>query len=228
MKRHYWFAPLLLFLIQKGYAQNWTQLYGPTIRFDVYREGKKVGEYTTTFKSVGSAGSVENVENGWKIDSKMTLTLQVFLFFHYKYHYTDSERWQNGRLQQIHVLESRNGVLKQLDAKAEGDVLKGQGQSGAIHIPLPVLTTTHYNAAVLHQQSVLNTLSGKLDHYQLKAMGQEKVLTNKGLVNARKYQYSGDIQNTFVWYTPRKHWVKLWFKADDGSGIELRCVHCIK
>ena len=42
---------------------------------------------------------------------------------------------------------------------------------------------------------------------------------------ATKDEYSGDI-STLVWYSDHGNWVKMKFKASDGSDIEYKCIEC--
>ncbi|WP_263079430.1 DUF6134 family protein [Endozoicomonas sp. Mp262] len=216
MKRYVvWFWLLAL----NAQATDWHRLYGEGMRFDVVRNGEDVGDYRISFHQQGEE---------WHITSGMEMSISVFLLFTFNYHYEAKEIWQNNLLRQLAVKESRNGKTLLLKARAENQRLVGEGQSGPLNVRLPILTTSHYNSAVLTGSQVLNTLTGEVNHYALKPMKKELVNTNKGLVMASRFRYEGQLDDTEVWYTPEGHWVRLWFKGDDGSDIEFRCVQCIQ
>jgi hypothetical protein len=57
------------------------------------------------------------------------------------------------------------------------------------------------------------------------AQGSEIIPTENGLIKAKRYTYSGDLNNE-VWYDNEGRWVKMRFKASDGSIIDYVCKLC--
>ncbi len=212
-------ALVLWFYCSSVHAMEWNKLYGELMQFDVVRNGENVGDYRVSFQKQGDE---------WHITSEMNMSISVFLLFTYRYQYRAEEVWQGERLKKLSVSESRNGKKMSLSVKADNHYLLGEGQSGPIRIKLPILTTSHYNSAVLSGDQVLNTLTGEINRYTLSPQQQEQIMTNKGMKNVHRFLYEGELDKTEVWYTPEGHWVKLWFKGDDGSDIEFLCKRCIK
>ncbi|MDD7805526.1 MAG: DUF6134 family protein [Endozoicomonas sp. (ex Botrylloides leachii)] len=211
----------LTLLSSQVLAKDWDQLYGTEITFDVYRNDHYVGSSVTKF---------ERQQKGWLIKSVMNLKVPILFLLSYKYFYQSNEYWRNDLLQQLDVEEDRNGEIKKINVRTneESSLLKGQTPLGKVEIKLPILTSNHYNSDVINSDRLLNTLTGAENQYTLVFKGKEKIATNKGVIEANRYRYNGDLKDTEVWYSQSGHWVKLWFKGDDGSNIELRCVYCIK
>ena len=82
-------------------------------------------------------------------------------------------------------------------------------------IPAPILPTDHWNAAVLGNTRVLNTLTGIVNDVRINKLGRTEVATEVGQVSATHYAYTGDLQ-TEVWYDDAGSWVKMRFKGNDG------------
>ena len=91
----------------------------------------------------------------------------------------------------------------------------------------PLFPTNHWNAGVLGQTRVLNTLTGKINNVSILSKGIETVSTENGPIKATRYVYSGDLDNE-VWYDDLGRWVKMRFKASDGSTINYVCKSCQK
>jgi hypothetical protein len=51
------------------------------------------------------------------------------------------------------------------------------------------------------------------------------VVTRSGALRARHYLYAGDL-NGEIWFDDQGRWVKLRFRADDGSIIDYVCRRC--
>jgi len=56
--------------------------------------------------------------------------------------------------------------------------------------------------------------------------GKERIAVKGGSVMATRYDYSGELTNTSVWYDAKGRWSKLEFKARDGSTVEYICNTC--
>lgn len=85
--------------------------------------------------------------------------------------------------------------------------------------------TDHWHSGVLQSDRVLNTITGRVARVDIADMGEAQVVVNDAPESARRYVYSGDLQ-TEVWYDREGRWVKMRFRADDGSTIEYVCRKC--
>jgi len=213
---------LLLFFIlalpQRAFATpDVTQIYGDTIEFDVLREGKVVGEHITAFEK----------ERG-RLSVKSKMELEIFLLFIpvYSFSYQAEETWVDDGLNKlnVNVLDGTERVA--FSANRQDDKLEVVKAEQSYLIDAPIISTNHWNVNVVGQNRVLNTLTGNINNVTIIKQGREPVETSKGSIEATRYDYQGDLKDTSVWYDDQGRWVKLRFKARDGSIIDYRCRTC--
>jgi hypothetical protein len=118
-----------------------------------------------------------------------------------------------------------NGEFFSLAAHRDQDRISIRNPDGINTTNAPLIPTNHWNAAVLSQSRVLNTLTGDINNVRITAQTREQVETEQGPVLATHYVYSGDLE-TEVWYDAKGRWVKMRFTASDGSTIDYRCRRC--
>ncbi|MFP8966927.1 DUF6134 family protein [Pokkaliibacter sp. CJK22405] len=205
--------------------RDWQQFYGPQgLQFDVVRKGKTIGEYRGEFATAG---------DGFVFHSTMSIDLSI-LFMDFTYRYDARETWQpqagDWQMQSLKVKVDDDGDAFALDLASKNDALSGTRQDKKkvteVRFPNRLLTSQHYNPAILGQQQLINTLTGEINHFTLKNFGQEKISSRDGSIKATHYQYQGDLHDTDVWYDAAGHWVGMAFKASDGSQIRLVCRQC--
>jgi len=116
-------------------------------------------------------------------------------------------------------------VFGEIAAARAADGLAVRNGQRSYVTPGQVFPTSHWHGAVVSEQRVLNTLTGLVNEVRIEARGREPVETERGMVAAGRYAYSGDL-NTDVWYDDCGRWVKLRFQARDGSTIDYVCRRC--
>ena len=191
-------------------------LYGPEIRFDVLRNGRPAGEHTVRF-AYG--------ESGVSVDSTFELAVDLLFVTVFRYQYRSLAWWQDGQLHSITTTVNDNGSSVVLSAVRDDARLTIQSGGAKYSVEAPVYPTNHWNAEVITQKRVLNTLTGNINDVKIKAAGEEAVETERGTIPAIRYVYTGDLQ-TEVWYDAIGRWVKMRFEARDGSTIEYVCRLC--
>ncbi len=192
-------------------------LYGDTIRFDVVRDGKVVGEHETRFAKIGD----ELV-----VTSRMSLEIFVLIFPVYAFDYKSVETWRDNRLNDLKVRVLDGNEEVKVSATTSDDLLRVSGPDGIETVEGSILSTNHWNASVVQDQKVINTLTGRINHVTIQRGGTEALPLPQGHVQAVRYDYNGDLRDTSVWYDRKGRWVKLQFKAKDGSTINYRCTTC--
>lgn len=190
--------------------------YGEQIRFEIHRKGKSVGWHTVSFERAGDA-----------LRTRSTVHIAVdFLFFTaFRYRYESDATWRQGQFERAEVKIEDNGKPLLLRVMREGERALVSGTSGAFSMDASTHMTEHWNAAVLDQRQVLNTLTGKLNEVDIQRGRRELVDTERGPVPASVYHYTGDLKID-VWYDDEGRWVKMRFKGRDGSPIEYVCRRC--
>ena len=193
-------------------------LYGDRLTFDVWRDGDRVGEHRVSFRRDGEDLLVE---------TQFGIEISFLVFKAYSFDYSSSARWHDGRLKSLRAVTDDDGSRREI--RVEADVAM---QSLRLHdgtawrdVPLGTFPTNHWHAGVLHGNRVINTLTGQVNEVEILRLGEEQVETANGEVSATRYAYSGDLE-TEVWYDERGRWVKMRFRAKDGSTIDYRCRTC--
>ena len=192
-------------------------LYGSKIEFDVIREGKIVGEHKTSF---------DREDGKLVIKSHMMLKIYVLMFPIYTFSYVSTEIWRENLLSKLNVKVNDGGESTEINANVEGDEIVVDGPNGRARAKVPIFSSNHWNADVVNSNVVLNTLTGRINSIKVLRREEERVALSEGSVRAVRYDYSGEIEDTSVWYDPQGRWVKLMFKARDGSTIEYICKTC--
>lgn len=213
------FSILLLVPCHVIAAKDWQALYGDEIRFSIYRNDQAIGWYTTRF---------EKSEGYTKVYAQMNLRIKFLWLINYTYAYQAKEIWQGASMESLTVNINDNGSTIGLNVRNIDGVLVGNGPSGDLSVALPISTTHHYNAEVVSQKKVLNTITGKENQVEIKLLGQENIKTNQGEILAFRYRYTGQLRDTDIWYDNNGRWVKLRFKGKDGVPLEFICEKCRK
>ena len=192
------------------------RLYGSEVKFDVYRKGTAVGTHTISF---------EPIPLGHRVNSQFGISIRFLFFQAYNFQYQSEAFWHHGQLDQIAVTVDKNGEVFSFQAVRDGTNMLIEGSDHAITAPAPIYPTNHWNAEVLDQEIVLNTLTGRTNEVKIIQYNEEMVITENGEVPATRYLYTGEIE-TEVWYDGAGRWVKMRFQAEDGSTIEYLCRQC--
>ena len=191
-------------------------LYGSEVAFDVFRDGKKAGSHHVQFHRNGPDLTVNSIFH---------LSIDFLFFTAFRYTYESEDRWREHRLEGLSVLVDDNGARFAFDAHRDGESLRIDRNGEVQFADLPLYPTNHWNAGVIAQNRVLNTLTGRVNQVAIRSLGRELVETESGPVTSTRYAYSGDLE-TEVWYDDFRRWVKLRFAGRDGSTIEYICRRC--
>lgn len=189
------------------------ELYGGEIRFDILREGEKVGHHLVQFAPRA---------DGIQVTSRSEIEVPLLFLTDYSFRYQSIEHWRDGSLLRLHAATNDNGDFTNIDAKRDGDWMKINTNGDAWQGAPQLIPTTHWNMAQTRAPAVLNTLTGKLNQVRVSDGGLETVTLADGARQARRFVYSGDL-SVEAWYDLAGRWVKLRFPAEDGSTIEYLC-----
>jgi len=212
------FIPLVILPVApaRASAVDPVALYGKEIQFDVLRDGDKVGAHVVQFARNRGVLSVQ---------ASFEIAIRFFGFTVYEFSYASAERWRDGRLIELDARIDDDGNKHQVQARAVGRAVEVDGPAGEFKAPADVLPTNHWNVTVLGSDLVLNTLTGNLNSVRIVNVGNALVKTAAGERAAQYFRYTGELE-TEVWYDAEGRWVKLRFKAEDGSTIEYVCRRC--
>ena len=196
--------------------KNPFQLYGDSIKFDVYREGKNVGSHVVEFR--GDADDLTVI-------SKFNLQIDVLFINVFSFNYSSEANWKRGILERLAVDVDDNGDPFTFNVQRESEKLIVVNRQNNFSVPIPLYPTNHWNVGVLNQQRILNTLTGELNKIKIIKKGMEKIETGRGKVNSIRYAYTGELE-TDIWYDHTGRWVGMQFMGRDGSLIKYVCQKC--
>ena len=208
-----------LLLAYPAYAEfDPLSAYGPEIRFDVMRNNRVIGEHVTRF---------ERENDKLQVSSTMRLEIEVFFIPVYDFSYTAQESWGGGQLRALSVQVEDGADAFAINLEFNGGLISPPPSSGyateGAHVHY---STNHWHPNVVREKYILNTLTGKINQVSIKQGPREQLSVLNGSVWATRYDYFGDLTDTSAWYDDHDRWVKLRFKARDGSMIEYFCRSC--
>ena len=209
---------ICLIMIQPAESQTKSIVeYDSKIGFDVIRNGDVIGSHVTTFLHEGSDLNVESI---------MSLKIKLLGITIYSFDYRSLEKWSEGVLSKLEVDVKDGAEQISVSALLGKEGLIVISPSGTYVIREPIISTNHWNPDVVTQKRVLNTLTGKINQVKLINKGKERILTKNSTIFATRYDYTGELEDTSVWYDSNGRWSKLEFKARDGSTVEYICNTC--
>lgn len=191
-------------------------LYGPELRFDVYRNGEKAGRHTVRF---------ERGDEGLRVEAAFNVAVRFLGFVLYEYRYDSRALWRGNRLMSLEAAIDDDGTRHSVTAKMNGEGLEVTGPHGRSLVSPGLFPTNHWNSAVIGSDRVFNTLTGKVNRVEIVGLGTGTVETENGRRPARHYRYTGELEAE-VWYDSRSRWVKLRFRGKDNSIIDYVCQRC--
>jgi hypothetical protein len=190
-------------------------LYGDEIAFDVERDGDVVGKYIINFT---------RTDQGVLAEARVDVDVSLLFVPIYSLRYHARELWRGGELQSIEAFTNDDGDLIHVQATRDAEGLQVETTDGLYETPA-VLPISHWNAALLEGGPLLNGMTGEVDEVEVFEQGLDTISTRNGSLRARHYLYSGDL-NGEIWYDEDGRWVKLRFRAKDGSMIDYICRQC--
>jgi len=191
-------------------------LYGGDILFDVFRAGDKVGFHRVAFDTDDARLTVH---------STFQLKIDFLFLTAFRYDYQSTAEWRGGVLDRIEARVDDDGAESRILATRADQKMRIRNSNGDFETLAPLFPTNHWNAKVLGERRVLNTLTGRINEVEIVPQGRETVATERGPVPATRFAYTGDLDNE-VWYDDAGRWVKMRFKGRDGSTIDYVCRRC--
>jgi hypothetical protein len=158
--------------------------------------------------------------------TRFEVAVEVLFITAYRYVYASEATWTGACLEALTATTDDNGKESAVRVSRSGQGLLVSGPQGTAGAGLATLPTEHWAYAVVGDDAVINTITGRVNRVDISPAVSETVkLADGRAVTARRYVYTGELDNE-VWYDPEGRWVKMRFPANDGSSIEYVCVTC--
>lgn len=190
--------------------------YGKNIKFEIFRNNNKVGQHEVRFVKM---------KDGWRVITIVTLDIPFLFFKTLTFDYLSLAKWDARGLKTLRVKGNDDGDHFYLKAFRLKNQLKILTKENSYTEQTSVFPTNHWNPNVLSSNRVLNTVTGNINHVNILKKEYELVNTEKGMIQATRYIYRGDIE-TEVWYDKSGRWVKMQFQVSDGSTLQYKCLRC--
>jgi hypothetical protein len=161
-----------------------------------------------------------------KVRCESDIDISLLGISFYRFVYNAEETWDDQGLVRLSVrLEDDGGRFRLEGQRTSGSFQWTVNDEGSFTQPLPVFPTNHWNPAVLNQEQVLNTLTGRMNAVEIQSLETTGPGDTLPVPQAGVYRYSGDIQ-LVSWYADDGRWLGMRFEGKDGSTIEYRCRNC--
>jgi len=165
-----------------------------TLKFDVIRKGKDIGDHSYSFSGSRNAFSV-------KISTDIAVKIPLIRTTVYSFKHKSTEHWKAGKFKKLNSTTNDDGTPNQLSTASKG-----------------ALPASLWNDDIVRSGKLMNTVDGKIMSIRVADLGMESVDTKRGKVNAHHYRLSGDLARD-LWYDGDGNLARVAFKADDGSTV---------
>ena len=190
-------------------ASGMLRITRPHLEYAVLRDNEAVGVHVIDFSRAGDTTNVKISTN---------VVVKVAFIPVYRFEHAGLETWQGNRLISIRTRTNDDGTPHELAATANGDRLRvaGDGQQG--DVIGAIIPASLWNAAIVSQSSILNTLDGRQMPISVIDQGEEVVHAAGADVAAHHYTISGGLDRD-LWFDRTNTLVRVAFAAKDGSHI---------
>ena len=181
------------------------------------RNEEIIGFHKVTFELI--------TDNRISVVAEMKINVFFLGFPIYKYSYFSNAQWQDGYLQNWQQSKMMTGISQEVIIRRNKKRLNITGPNGDTSGAIELLPSNHWNSRILGMNKVIDTIKGKVADITIQDKGVERIKVKGGIVLATKYVLV-EMWMQSVWYHRSGRWVKLQFRAEDNSIIELLCQEC--
>lgn len=180
-------------------------------------------EYAISHDVLGRIGThvASFVRNGDELLVTMRIHLAVKIggVSLYTFESVGNEVWRDGRLIAASAVTNDNGRHKHVTAHSEGNRLIVDGPRGRVEVTQPMGTVNFWNVETLSAPVLIEPTSGRVFNVEIAPGQPETVKAMDRIVNARKYEVSGDITGE-LWFDDQGTWVRMDFEKH-GSTLSI-------
>lgn len=181
---------------------------GP-LNFTVYRDGSEIGTHKIDIRREGAST---------RVDIKTDVAVKLAFITVYKFEHQGRETWRDGRLVRIETKTDDDGKDKWLKGEANGKGLKIAGSARTYTAEPNIIPASLWNAKIVKQGRILNTLDGSEMAVSINDLGEETVKVYGKAIPARHYSITGQLQRE-LWFDADHTLVQVRFKGSDKSDI---------
>jgi Domain of unknown function (DUF6134) len=185
-----------------------------TLEFAIMRKGEQIGTHRIELRRTGKETSVSVETN---------VEVKVLFVTAYRFQYTATERWVNGRLVALSAETDDNGTQHKLTAALKGATLEVDADGKAAQVDKNIIPASLWNPELVRQSVMLDTQTGQVMPISVVDGGSEEVTVETGPAPAHRYTIKGKFSQD-VWYDSRGRLVQSQLVAKDGSVITYKLI----
>jgi hypothetical protein len=191
-------------------------LYGPEVRYDIFRNGDEVGEHRILFQRHGDTIIA---------DARSEIAVPFLFLTAYRFDYQSRSVWRDGIMVDLDAVTSDDGDTSEVSIEWRNGQLQVTGSAGSTMLATSLPPTEHWSKTFISQGEIINTITGRVNEVRLSKLSDAFVPTGTGMARADRYTLAGDL-NLETWYDADGRWLGMRFQGKDGSTIEYRCRDC--
>jgi hypothetical protein len=176
------------------------------------RNGEQIGTHKIELRRTGKETSVNVATN---------VEVKILFVTAYRFQYTGTERWVNGRLVALSTETDDNGTQHKLTAALKGAALEVDADGKAAQVDKNIIPASLWNPELVRQSVMLDTQTGQVMPISVVDGGSEDVTVETGPAPAHRYTIKGKFSQD-VWYDSRGRLVQSQLVAKDGSVISYK------
>jgi len=180
-----------------------------TLQYAIMRKGEQIGTHKVELRRNGKETSVNVATN---------VEVKVLFVTAYRFQYTATERWVNGRIVALSAETDDNGKQHRLTAALKGASLEVEADGKAVQVDKNIMPGSLWNPDLVRQSMMLDTQTGQVMPISVIDGGSEQVTVQTGPAPAHRYTIKGKFSQD-VWYDSRGRLVHSQFVGPDGSVI---------
>jgi len=198
-----------------GPALGPAMLKTPDLRFDVTRNGSRIGRHEVRLRQDGRALLVN-------VDVEVVVGLGPMVMFRFTHHVTES--WEDGRFVSLESRTDDNGKHFQVNAsRTERHVIVEASATGRTVLSPDAIPLTHWNRLCL-ERPLFSPQDGSSIAARFDGHFEETVTLAEGR-KMRATRYSLAVKPVlYNWYDSDRVWTSLRTEGRDGSTIQYRRV----
>lgn len=180
------------------------------LRYDVLRDGDKIGIHEFRFKQTGNALDV-----AIKTDVRVKLGFITL----YRFVHDATEHWVDGAMNRMASKTDDDGTDNDLAASLSSPSFAVKHNKKTWTQPAPVIPASLWHRGILDVPATFNTIDGSMMKIKVTPAGTDQVPAPKTPVAAKHYVISGELERE-LWFDDKNNLVKVRFKGQDKSDIQ--------
>jgi len=178
--------------------------------FDVYLNGKRVGEHLF---EVAEADGVKQVR------STANFKYKILFIPAYRYEHRAAERWSDNCLIEFDARTNANGKRIEVSGETTGAGFRVETGDRPVDLPECVMTFAYWNPEFLDQSRLLNPQTGEYVDVSVEKVGNEMLEVRGEYVEATCFRLMAYEVDLTLWYSSDDEWLALESVAKGGHII---------